>query len=50
VSQSYGLIEMILVFGIVLAAAVFELFSLRRATRRAEDRERAARTPADRPE
>jgi hypothetical protein len=36
-SNSLGLIEMILVFGIVLAAAAWELLSLRKAQRRARE-------------
>jgi len=39
-SNRLGLIEMILVFGIVLAAAAWELHSLRKAERKAREESR----------
>ncbi len=35
--QHYGLIELFLVFGIVLALLCYELFSVRRSLRESED-------------
>ena len=43
---AFGLIEMVLVFGIVLALLVWELVRTRRALK--ADRERAARDTAER--
>ncbi len=42
-SSLFGVIEVLLVFGVVLAWLFYELFSVRRATRRAREAEEQAK-------